>query len=321
MKIGFVTCEASVLDKIFPSAAEPDFISPEPLITPDDYIAVKELRDHNHDVSAILWGTPPELLSEFDLIIIRSPWDYMESEVNKQSFFNWLEDMDRSHLPIVNAPAFMRWLLDKHYLQAFEQLGIATIPTEFLAADTKINLISIYNKLGPFVLKPCISAGGKGLFFIDSETAALAHQEEINIELHSSDYMLQKFIPEIITHGEWSLIFFGGRYSHAILKTPAPSSIMVHAERGGLLHFPVTPPEGLIAFANKVYQTMFMAFRQSTGMVCKQHQVLYLRIDVIETANGPVLVECEGVEPELFLRAREGSEIDLRLSIETLKIT
>jgi len=87
MKIGFVTCEASILDTIFASQAGPDFISPEPLITPDDYLAVKELREHHHDVSAIIWGTPPELLSDFDLIIVRSPWDYMDSDEKKQNFF------------------------------------------------------------------------------------------------------------------------------------------------------------------------------------------------------------------------------------------
>ena len=43
-----------------------------------------------------------------------------------------------------------------------------------------------------------------------------------------------------------------------------------------------------------------------------------MRIDVIETANGPVLVECEGVEPELFFRAQAGSEALFREAIEEM---
>jgi len=33
----------------------------------------------------------------------------------------------------------------------------------------------------------------------------------------------------------------------------------------------------------------------------------FQRIDVIETAGGAILSECEGIEPELFFRARPGS--------------
>jgi glutathione synthase/RimK-type ligase-like ATP-grasp enzyme len=316
VKIGFVTCDATILDKIFPTTGEPDFISPEPLITPDDYLAVKELRDHDHEVCAILWGTPPESLLDFDLIVIRSPWDYMDSEDMKSSFFNWLKHIEQSNVSVANPPALMHWLLDKHYLTAFEKLGISTIPTEFFPSGSTLNLSTLYKNRGPFVLKQCVSAGGKGLYFIDHEDAAIAHQADIDMALQSAAYMLQPFVPEITTQGEWSFIFLGGRYSHAILKTPAPSSIMVHAERGGTLHFPIAAPAELIAFANKIYQTMFLAFKQATGRICPQHQVLYLRIDVIDTSDGPVLVECEGVEPELFLRARSGSEVDFRCAIE-----
>jgi hypothetical protein len=39
---------------------------------------------------------------------------------------------------------------------------------------------------------------------------------------------------------------------------------------------------------------------------------LYLRIDILETADGPRVSECEGVEPELFFRARPGSECRFR---------
>ena len=43
---------------------------------------------------------------------------------------------------------------------------------------------------------------------------------------------------------------------------------------------------------------------------------LYLRIDVIETVTGGLLSECEGVEPELFFRARPGSVASFAKLIE-----
>ena len=47
---------------------------------------------------------------------------------------------------------------------------------------------------------------------------------------------------------------------------------------------------------------------------------LYLRIDILQTADGPRVSECEGVEPELFFRARPGSEHRFReLVLERLR--
>ena len=318
MKIGFVTCQEAILAQLFPTTAEPDFISPEPLFTPDDYIAVTDLRAHGHDIRPIVWGTPPELLQDLDIIIVRSPWDYMDTSQKKTDFFSWLDQIEEAALPIANPILLMRWLLDKHYLRDFASLGIKIIPTHYYDAGSTLNLSAAFNDIGPLVLKQCISAGGKGLFFIDSQQAANKHQAELNQLLQTSAYMLQPFIPEITTHGEWSLIFFGKRYSHSILKTTADNSILIHAEHGGSLHFPVTPPAEVVNFANQVYQQMLPAFTLATGIACPEQHILYMRIDVIETKNGPVLVECEGVEPELFFRARSGSEIDFRLAIEAL---
>ena len=93
---------------------------------------------------------------------------------------------------------------------------------------------------------------------------------------------------------------------------------MIHAERGGSLHFPVTPSADVIDFAHYAYKQILPAYKQATGHTCSDSNVLYMRIDIIETKNGPVLVECEGVEPELFFRAHPGSEVSFRLAIERM---
>ena len=309
MIIGFVTCEENILNNFFPTPAEPDFISPEPGFTPDDYLAVQDLRAAGHEVRSVIWGTPAQLLRGLDLIIIRSPWDYTDSERNKEKFFAWLTELERAHLPLQNPPALMRWLLNKHYLQDFALRGINVIPTQYLPAGTTVDLPNIYKVNGPTVFKQCIGAGGNGLYLINSIKSAKKQQDNLNFDMQFADYMLQPLVPEIKKAGEWSLTYFGGKYSHSILKKPAKGSIMVHAERGGTLHFPVTPPDSVIAFANQVFQQLPSAFKS----------VLYLRIDVIETKEGPVLVECEGVEPELFFRAEKGSEKNFRLAIETME--
>ncbi len=47
---------------------------------------------------------------------------------------------------------------------------------------------------------------------------------------------------------------------------------------------------------------------------------LHLRIDVIETVTGGLVSECEGVEPELFFRARPGSAARFAELIESRSI-
>ena len=45
--------------------------------------------------------------------------------------------------------------------------------------------------------------------------------------------MVQKFMDSIVTEGEWSLIFFGGEFSHAVLKTPSSGDFRVQNDFGG----------------------------------------------------------------------------------------
>jgi hypothetical protein len=64
--------------------------------------------------------------------------------------------------------------------------------------------------------------------------------------------MVQQFIPQI-AQGEWSLIFFGGAYSHATLKRPSPDNIFVQQRFGGVTAA-ATPPAYLVKQAAHVLQ-------------------------------------------------------------------
>jgi glutathione synthase/RimK-type ligase-like ATP-grasp enzyme len=295
-KIGFVTCHPNKLKDYYPTIAEPSFLPTEPPFTPDDQLAVNTLRELNHTVEAIVWGCPIEQLKQFDIVIVRSPWDYMDTTENRIAFMRWITALANAGITIFNPPKIMEWLFDKHYLDDFNKKGVSVIPTCYLSKNTELNLeLEFKNRGGPFVLKPCISAAGIGLFFIDSPEAAIAKQTAFTERLKANDYMLQDFVPEIRTHGEWSLIFLGGEYSHAIHKKPGNGSILVHAEQGGSLNFKTKPSSHIIEFAKKVFSKLDHA------------PILYLRIDIIDTPQGSKLIECEGVEPELFFRAKPSS--------------
>lgn len=321
MKIGFVTCDPEKLKHYFPTLAEPDFVPTEPGITPDDQLAVNALRHEGHEVEAIIWGCPIESLKKFDLVIVRSPWDYMDNAVKTAAFMRWVNMLERSGVPVSNPLPFMQWSLDKHYLRDLQKNHVAVIPTEYYEVGSHLDLTTLFKQKGAFIIKPCLSAGGVGLFYIKTEEEAALYQAEVNKKLVQCAHMVQEFIPEICTQGEWSLIFLGGHYSHAVHKKPAAGSIFVHAERGGSLSLATQPSPEVIDFAKSVYAAILPAFKQATGLSCDPVQILYLRIDIIETARGPLLIECEGVEPELFFRASPRSEFKFSEAIASLCVT
>jgi hypothetical protein len=45
--------------------------------------------------------------------------------------------------------------------------------------------------------------------------------------------MVQEFMDSIVSEGEWSLIFLGGQFSHAVLKTAKPGDFRVQHDFGG----------------------------------------------------------------------------------------
>jgi glutathione synthase/RimK-type ligase-like ATP-grasp enzyme len=87
--------------------------------------------------------------------------------------------------------------------------------------------------------------------------------------------------------GEVSLIYFGGDYSHAVRKVPATGDFRVHVFYGGVVepHEP-TPMERRVAEA---------------ALDAVPHHLAYARVDLVVSDRGPMLMELELIEPQLFL--------------------
>jgi glutathione synthase/RimK-type ligase-like ATP-grasp enzyme len=228
----------------------------------------------------------------------------MDSDEQRQSFLRWLESLGTTGLAVENELPVMLWLMDKSYLLDFAGVGVPIVPTQFVPIGTSLNLETYAERHGAAVVKPSVSAAGAGLEFLPNGQAARAFQEEFTERCRRGAHLVQPFLPEIQTNGEWSLVYFGGEYSHGVHKLPAVGQIMAHAERGGSLRF-AEPPSVVRQAGDRAVAATPRAFANRGDRSCRMP--LYLRIDVIETASGGLLSECEGVEPELFFRARPGS--------------
>src|SRR3546814_14343853 len=79
---------------------------------------------------------------------------------------------------------------------------------------------------GEIVIKPAVSGGADGTHRIVAGAA-------IPADALGQRRLVQPLMPGIFTEGAFSLFFFGGRFSHAIVKRPASGAFRVQEQFGG----------------------------------------------------------------------------------------
>lgn len=304
-RIAWITCPTEKLLPYIQTQDESDCLSPEQAFTPDDQVVVNCLRAHHYSVDPVEWGIDITMLHRYDMIVMRSPWDCMETVENRQRFVAWIEALQEMDIPIQNPAALMLWLLNKAYLKDFEFAGIPIVPSHIIKKGQDVDLEAWLDTYGQVILKPCISAGAQGLFCLSNREEIRSREGAIQHALADADYLIQPFISTIQAQGEWSLIYIEGEYSHAVHKMPAKDGFLIHTQHGGRFQYQ-DPPSEILHLGNQAAKGLPSIFQQASGI--SGMSPLYLRIDIIPGSEGPLLSECEGVEPALFFRANPGSE-------------
>ena len=263
----------------------------QPLIAADDQLLADALRPLGVEVTPIPW-TEIDPYSTVDAppIVLRSTWDYHRIPT---MFLTWLSALEASGRTVWNDPAIARGNIDKIYLKQLESAGIAIPKTRWL---DRVDQEGVRNAIEEerwqqAVLKPRIAATAYGTFLV---TPDITLTGDDLAPARASGALLQEFVPEIVGSGEVSLMYCDGAFSHAVLKRAKAGDFRVQQDFGGVV-VPVTPASTLIAFADRVMDT--------AAAPC-----LYARVDVVDSSRGPLLMELELIEPELyFLLAPEAA--------------
>lgn len=289
--IRFLTCAS--LDDYFPSDRYP-------LLTADDVFLLDELQARGHHVTPLVWTSEEARAPEGDLILIRSPWDYFE---RRDELFAWLDLMKAGNYPLANSARLVRWNLEKTYLFDLEAAGAAVVPSRKLARNSTFNLKQWQQELGSeeIVVKPVIGANAFMTYRINTKNYS---QLKANIEelIEQQNVLVQPFLPEIISDGEWSLVFFGGVFSHGFLKRAAPGDFRIQEEHGGSTHaLPI--PGDIIGPATAAVA----AAEAASGGNEDGAPPWYARADGVRTKDGFLIMEVEMFEPELYFRAGNGA--------------
>ncbi len=255
-----------------------------PRLAEDDAPLADQLRRRGITVEAAVWDDPTLDWTGYELVVIRSTWDYTN---RREQFVSWAESLSR----VLNSAAVLRWNTDKRYLGELAQ----SVPTRFLAPGDLFEPPS-----GEYVIKPVVSAGSRDTARYGSGDEATATAHVTELLRAGRTVMVQPYLASVDTHGETALVFFGGEYSHAIRK-------------GQLLHRGTGPVDGLYAVEDIAARAPSAAERAAAEDVLDslpwpRSELLYARVDLIRASNGsPQLVELELTEPSLFLSYGDGA--------------
>ena len=257
----------------------PDPAYPEPWRWTYDPQA-EALRGGGAEVVAVPW-TVTDDLSSYDLVLPLLAWGY------HQDYQRWLELLDRAEAEqwrMINPPALLRWNGDKAYLAELADRGVPTVRTLVVESCCDEDLEESRRRFGSdwLVIKPPISASAHG-------THRIGPSDDLPPDSRGQPMIIQPLIEEIAKTGEFSLMLFGGEYSHAVMKRPKSGDFRVQEYLGGVTSPCKAPPAGAVELAQQ-------------ALAAAPADATYARVDIVPDDQGVLrIMELELIEPSLFL--------------------
>ncbi|MFF8472404.1 RimK family alpha-L-glutamate ligase [Streptomyces sp. NPDC015414] len=248
-------------------------------------VLVRALREAGADAEARYWDDPAADWAGYDLVVIRSTWDY---SWRAGEFGAWVERVD-GLTRLANPAAVVRWNSDKRYLGELAAAGVPTVETRYIAPGEPAELPGGHE----YVIKPTSGAGARFAARYTPDRHGTAIRQLARMHAEGFTAMVQPYLRNIDVSGERALQFFGGRLLHASRKgavlapgTPYDAEKVAHPELE-----PWQPTDTERAVAEKALASV----PGSPGL-------LYARVDLVDGEDGlPRVMELELVEPNLFL--------------------
>lgn len=236
-----------------------------------------------------IWDDPEVDWSQYDLALLKAPWDYFDKH---ERFIEWLNKLKSLNVRLLNPVDTVKWNSDKHYMQEIADAGLEIVPTVFIEKGEQPDFQQYFDQFGgeKIIVKPAVSGGAKNTFALRKSDL-----EEFTPKLHemlkTEAFMVQPFLKEIQQEGEYSLMFFNGTHSHSLLKTAKSGDFRVQHVHGGSIH-PLQPEERMLNIARK--------YVEQFAKGC-----LYARVDGVMIDGTFQLMELELIEPFHYLETSE----------------
>ena len=251
-------------------------------LSDDDQLLLQALLRKGVTIRIADWRDTSVRWEDSILTLVRSPWDYFE---HVDEFAAWI-DRVAAVTRVLNPAPTLHWNRHKRYLEDLAQKGCAVTPTIFVNAQHAFDLGAACAAKGwqDIVVKPCVSGGAfrTKRFCLDTADQVAAAQAHLDGLTESRDAMFQAYQSEVETEWERSLVYFDGKFSHALRKPPF--------SRGYEGKEQIYEPHAHeIATGQQILATL-------------PEMPLYARVDMIPVQDSLLLMELELIEPALSFR-------------------
>jgi hypothetical protein len=261
-------------------------------LDPEGRLLLAACREAGIEAEPAIWDDGSIDWDGFDLVLIRSTWDYKDKPAE---FRAWTE---RIGPRLRNAPAIVTWNLSKHYLQVLRGWGFPVVPTEFLEPGAcREQIAGTLPGSGEYVVKPAVSAGSTDTArYVAAEPGdrerALEHANDLLGD--GRTVMVQPFLSSVETEAETAVILLAGEPVHAIRKGP-----LLEIGQGlepGLFR------EEDISLRQPHQDELRLAQAVVERFSAEVAPPLYARVDMLrDEAGKPTVLELELIEPSLTL--------------------
>jgi len=288
---------------------------------PEDAPVFEILKSRGLEPRFAIWDDPAVRWDEARGVVIRSIWDYHRKEAQ---FRAWLDRLEGEGIDVRNPVPMIRWNMDKHYLRDMADAGAAIPATRWFARGQKPSMAALMAECGwrRAVIKPAVSAGARDTWVVDAaqrrgddrEGGLFLSVEGSEARLHEllerHAMLIQEYLDVIETDGEWSLLWFRGAFSHAIVKRPRPGDFRIQVQHGGIYEA-ARPTDAMIETARQWSAIAARACNPPCHTVAT-----YERYDfVVHPERGPLLMEAELIEPHLYLSYGSGATERFAMSV------
>jgi glutathione synthase/RimK-type ligase-like ATP-grasp enzyme len=261
------------------------FLSPVPEYEENwSHIKTDYVRLFGDDTAFVDWTKANDLAS-FDIVTPLLAWGYPRDTA---TWFALLDRMEAEDLPVANPVSVLRWNSNKQYLFELADKDVPIVPTRATYALAYDDLVSVRKSFAceMLVIKPTVSGGADGTYLLNPE-------DPIPPNVIGKQMLVQPYFSTIATEGEYSLFYFGGIFSHSIVKRPAAGDFRVQEQFGGREEA-VAAPAAALALAQ--------ASLDATAQITQTGTLAYARADMLRDGEGNFrLMELELIEPSLFL--------------------
>jgi glutathione synthase/RimK-type ligase-like ATP-grasp enzyme len=264
-----------------------------PHLTPDEAPTLAALAQLGIEAIPRVWNDPDVDWTACDWVIIRNTWDYFTMP---EVFFAWLDRLESLGVRVLNPLPIVRWNSNKSYLNDLKARGYPVVPTIF-CSDLPSALENIGRLSWPQIIKPAVSGGAYKTHLVhnfDDYRSVVENYFKPSGENHSQyQLLIQPYVSAIERCGEWSLMYTGGAFSHAVHKLPKRGDFRVHEEHGGSTTAKPAPAAAR-ALADRLIG------KEASDCV-------YARVDLVEADGAFTLMELELVEPSLYFQGNQAA--------------